>query len=92
MVNCFGILKDVRIIKTKSILLHLEIVDPITKWTILIVQFNAKGNNEELKEFVGRSLTLYGGLIGSYKNKKNIVKKSTTVIKYDFLPLTKEAR
>lgn len=37
MVNCFGILKDVRIIKTKSILLHLEIVDPITKWTILIV-------------------------------------------------------
>ena len=89
MVNCFGILKDVRIIKAKNVSVHLEIVDPITKWTIMIVEFNAKGNNEDLKDFIGCPLTIYGGLIGSYKTKKNIVRKLTTFVRHDFLPLTK---
>ena len=64
-------------------------MDPILAYGITLTKFDYKIHPDTVAKMENAAITIYSAGVSSYKGKKNMIAKPKTIIKVNWLPLTK---
>ena len=79
-----------RKIKTGKVMANYDIVDPISKGKIGIVEFEPMFQFQEC-EIIDRAITFYLVQISTFNGRRNLMCKAYSIVKHNWLPFNKQA-